>query len=123
MQTDDYVHARCQYLIDQFFSYPVVPRVDKSFLHVLAKEIVHTKEEAYARVNQFTSTFQVERMDILDQSLFVLAYTEFTLLGTPREVLINEMIELAKRYGDNGSAKLINGILEKMLVKYSPLSE
>jgi len=31
-------------------------------------------------------------------------------LATPREIVLNEMIELAKRYGDEASAKLINGI-------------
>jgi transcription termination factor NusB len=28
---------------------------------------------------------------------------------------MNEMIELAKKYGDEGSSKLINGILHKVL--------
>lgn len=29
-------------------------------------------------------------------------------MDTPKEVLLNEMIELAKRYSDDGAPKLIN---------------
>ncbi|MEI7477699.1 MAG: transcription antitermination factor NusB [bacterium] len=36
-------------------------------------------------------------------------------MQTPKEVILNEMIELAKKYGDDGSSKLINGILHKIL--------
>ena len=40
---------------------------------------------------------------------------EYIAHQTPREVLINEMIEIAKRYGDETSPKLINGIGHKMI--------
>ncbi|NCO98026.1 hypothetical protein GW864_02505, partial [bacterium] len=32
-----------------------------------------------------------------------------------KEILINEMIELAKRYSDDGSPKLLNGIMHKIV--------
>ena len=35
---------------------------------------------------------------------------EYEQIGTPPQVIINEMVELAKRYGDASSPKLINGI-------------
>lgn len=36
----------------------------------------------------------------MDQSIFLLGYVEWKVLDTPKEVLLNEMIELAKRYSD-----------------------
>jgi len=39
---------------------------------------------------------------------------EYTHLGTPKEVVLNEMVELAKRYGDESSPKLLNGIGHKI---------
>lgn len=36
----------------------------------------------------------------MDQALFVLGYEEWILIETPKEVIINEVVELAKRYGD-----------------------
>lgn len=54
-------------------------------------------------------------MDLIDRVLFVLGYIEYTELRTPKEVMLNEMVELAKRYGDDSSSKLINGIGHKLL--------
>jgi transcription termination factor NusB len=59
-------------------------------------------------------------MDVIDQMIFVLWYTEYTTLGTAKEVLLNEMIEIAKRYGDDASSKLINGIGHKILSGIQP---
>jgi transcription termination factor NusB len=39
-------------------------------------------------------------MDTIDQAIFLLGYIEDKVLQTPKEVLLNEMIELAKRYSD-----------------------
>ena len=54
-------------------------------------------------------------MDVIDQALFLLGYMERKQLQTPKEVLLNELIELAKRYCDEGSPKLINGIMHKIV--------
>jgi len=37
------------------------------------------------------------------------------VLETPKEILLNELIELAKRYSDEGSPKLINAIFHKIV--------
>jgi transcription termination factor NusB len=37
-------------------------------------------------------------MDILDRVIFVMGYAERKEIGTPKEVVINEMIEFGKRY-------------------------
>ena len=66
-------------------------------------------------VNKYAETFHYEEMDIVDQAIFLLWYTEYQLFHTPKEILINEMIELCKRYSDAGSPKLVNGIFDKFL--------
>ena len=64
-------------------------------------------------VNQYVESFHFDEMDIIDQAIFLLWYTEYQIFRTPKEILINEMIELCKRYSDAGSPKLINGIFDK----------
>jgi N utilization substance protein B len=72
-------------------------------------------EEVKTIVNSYTETFNYEQMDIMDQAIFLLGYTENKVLETPKEILINEMVEIAKRYSDDGASKLINGIMHKFL--------
>ena len=37
-------------------------------------------------------------------------------MDTPPAVVINEMVELAKRYSDDGAPKLVNGLLNAILI-------
>ena len=75
------------------------------------KYLTPTKE----MVNKYAETFHFDEMDIVDQAIFLLGYAEYQLFNTPKEILINELIELCKRYSDAGSPKLVNGIFDKYL--------
>jgi len=66
-------------------------------------------------VNTYVTTFSFDRMDPMDKALFTLGCVEYKEFETPKEVLLNELVELAKRYADPGSSKLINGIMHKIL--------
>jgi N utilization substance protein B len=67
------------------------------------------------QIDAHTTTFSYEQMDAMDQGLFLLAYLENHRLDTPAKVILNETIELAKRYGTTNSSKLVNGILPRVL--------
>ena len=73
------------------------------------------KQRVPALVDTYTTSFSYKQMDIIDQCLFLIGCIEYATYETPKEVIINEMIELSKRYGDSGSAKLINGILHHIV--------
>ncbi len=73
------------------------------------------RENVKNHINKHTSSFQFEQMDLIDQSVFILGYIEYCEIGTPKEILLNEMVELSKRYGDDGSGKLINGIMHHVI--------
>lgn len=111
----NYLEEVGEYILDNFFSYNQTPDFDMNYFLEVASRLFDYKQEVFAKINEFTSTFSIERMDVSDQCIFVIAYTEWKVLGTPKEVLINEMVELAKRYWDDWSPKLVNGILHKII--------
>lgn len=110
----EYCLSRCNYIIQQFFSYPTPPAVDMPYIEAIGARIFSYWPELQTLINTHTTTFHIDMMDIVDQAIFLLGYAERKILETPKEVLLNEMIELGKRYGDDGSAKLLNGILHKV---------
>ena len=57
------------------------------------------------------------RMAVLDRLILRLAIHEFLLEGTPRNVVINEALELAKTFSTEESARFINGILDAVRQK------
>lgn len=53
----------------------------------------------------------LERMPILDRAILRMATYELMSKHAPTKVILNEAIELAKRYGSENSGKFVNGVL------------
>lgn len=66
-------------------------------------------------IDKHCTTFSFEKMDPIDKAIFLAGGIEHIIHKTPKQVLLNEMIEIAKRYGDEGAPKLINGIGHKVI--------
>lgn len=124
---DEYVQAQiAQYVMEQdiesdfsyflphFFDQWSSEEVDTDYVLQVGNGVARYEKELIAQVNQYTQSFQYEQMDVLDQACLLLGYLEYQILHTPKELVINEMVELAKRYSDDGAPKLVNGILHSI---------
>jgi transcription termination factor NusB len=69
----------------------------------------------YDTFKWYFSKLPFESLDPLDQSLFLLGYVESKTFHTEKKILINELIELAKRYGDPWSPRIINAVFDKWI--------
>lgn len=107
--------ADITYLIQHCFEKLAERGIDMDYINTMAPAFSLYAEKIPALVNAHTTTFNYDDMDVIDRVIFLLGYAEFSLMKTPKEVVMNEMIELAKKYGDEGSSKLINAILHKVL--------
>ena len=58
-------------------------------------------------------------MAVTDRNILRIAVSELIYIQeVPARVAIDEAIELAKRYGDEGSGRFVNGILDPVARKY-----
>lgn len=103
------------YIVRQHFSQHPSQDIDYDYIKLIGPKFAQYKDIVQEKVDSFATTFGYKDMDLIDRVLFVLGYVERKELQTPKEIILNEMIELAKRYGDEASAKLINGIWHKLL--------
>lgn len=62
-----------------------------------------------------TSEWKIERISKINLSLLKLAIYEIKYKQIPFKVEINEVVELAKKYGDEQASKFINGMLAKVV--------
>lgn len=62
-----------------------------------------------------TSDWKIERISKINLSLLKLAIYEIKYKEIPYKVEINEVVELAKTYGEEQSSKFINGALAKVV--------
>ena len=67
------------------------------------------------RIRRASQNWRLERMTRVDRNIVRLATFElFFMPETPRAVVIDEAVELAKMFGTEESPKFVNGILEKV---------
>ena len=67
------------------------------------------------RLERQSESWRLKRMAAVDRNLLRLA--AFELLhgsGVPRKVVLNEAVEIAKRFGDPKSPAFVNAILDKL---------
>lgn len=110
------VDEEIAYIISYHFSKISSEDIDFMYIDRVAPEFENYREKVWLAVDSHATSFGFESMDIMDRVLFILWYIEYDLLETPKEVLLNEMVELGKRYGDDASPKLLNGIGHKILM-------
>ncbi len=70
----------------------------------------------YNEINEIISSklkgYTIERLQKIDLAIIILATIELKFIRqTPKEVVINEAVELAKKYSTEKSPKFINGLL------------
>ena len=81
-----------------------------------ADEVFLGIQEQLTKINTFISEvavdWTIDRMPKVDLSILQIAiYEMLHMKSIPVSVSINEAVELAKRFGGDGSAKYINGLL------------
>ena len=81
----------------------------------LVEGVASHLEELDVFIVRYSEHWRLERMTIVDRNLLRLAIYE--LLYQPKippKVVINEAVEMAKRYGSEGSGGFVNGILDQV---------
>ena len=82
-----------------------------------AEEIVRGVQANRARIDevlaQASPRWRLERMALVDRNLLRLCVHELLFdLDTPARVVIDEGVEIAKRFGAEESARFVNGVLD-----------
>lgn len=71
--------------------------------------------EIDAIIAQFAEHWTLERMAAVDRNILRMAIYELERADTPVGVVINEAVELAKRYSTEESGRFVNGMLGKIV--------
>ena len=85
------------------------------FLYTLTIDLMQNKDAYIEQINQnLRDDWSFDRLSLLEQSILLIAYQELKQVQTARAVVINEAVTLAKKYCDDSSYKLINGVLARL---------
>lgn len=84
----------------------------KDVINGVAKEAIEIKEEISKNLKQ---DWKIDRISKINLALLKLAIYEIKYKELPYKVVINEVVELAKKYGEETSHSFINGILASIV--------
>ena len=78
--------------------------------------IEKNKEEIINQIeSNLKSDWKIERISKIDLAILKLAVYELKYTEIPFKVVINEAVELAKKYGEDSSKNFVNGILASVV--------
>lgn len=87
----------------------------KDFAAQVVRHYAAHAEEVDGVIRKVSEHWRLERMPRVDRNILRLGVSELMYLpDVPRRVTLNEAVELAKRYGGEGSAGFVNGVLDRI---------
>ena len=63
-------------------------------------------------ISAHAENWRIERMSAIDRAILRLALAELRTMGTPEKVVLNEAVDLAKKFSSEEAAAFVNGILD-----------
>ena len=87
----------------------------EAFMKELVKSILQQIKEIDGIIQKFSNNWVLDRMTVIDRNILRMGTCELMFnFSTPPKVVINEAVDIAKKYGNQDSPEFINGILDKI---------
>ena len=89
----------------------------QDFAKTLVLGVLRNQTELDALLEEKADNWSLSRMAATDRNVLRLGAFEIRYIDTPDAVVIDEAVELAKRYGSAQSSQFVNGILDKLMTR------
>lgn len=86
----------------------------EAFALKLIREVERNQEDIDRSIEKAARNWTLPRMGPVERNVIRLAAAELRLGEVPRGVVLDEAVELAKRFGDKESGAFVNGIADRL---------
>jgi transcription antitermination protein NusB len=103
--------------LEQFWGYRDKPIDDDilEFSNLINVGTIENRDSIDALISSYSANWKISRISKIDKQILRMAIFELIYLhDVPKSVVINEAIEIAKKYGSEESSSFINGILDSI---------
>ena len=112
-QIDFYIKNKIDYDINEVIKENI--EIDNEFVKKMVHGVMDHLEEIDSIANDKLSDWTIDRLDAMGEAILRMAIYELKYEDTPDLVVINEAIELSKKYSDDNVRKMINAVLDKIV--------
>ena len=89
-----------------------MPEGARDFARELVQKVQSHLAELDASISQYSANWRIERMAAVDRNILRLGAYELAHTATPAPVILNEAVDLARRFSHEPSPSFVNGILD-----------
>lgn len=90
----------------------------REYVKIVASGIKENDSEISEMISKNLKTgWTINRISKIDLALLKLAIYEMNYMGTPYKIIINEAVNMAKKYGEENSPSFVNGVLAKIVAE------
>lgn len=90
----------------------------KDYAVKIAEKFKDNAEAVDEQIQKFAKGWDIQRLVKMDKDVLRIAITELLFIkDAPMKVIVDEALELAKKYSTDESSSFINGILAKVIVE------
>ena len=92
----------------------VAPAPEQQYIEQVVNTFVDLREKIDSQISALLQKWTLDRLRQTDLAVLRLAAAEIMIGTVPTPVIINEAVNLAKKYGDAQSGSFVNGLLAKL---------
>ena len=111
-QIDFYKKENIEYNFFVFFHENL--EMDNKYVKDIVNGVLENQDKIDETINKYLDNWDLDRLGKTDRAILRLSTYEMLYYNTPKVVVINEAVELAKKYSDDKVVKLINAVLDKV---------
>lgn len=108
-----YKNNKMNYNVDDVIKENI--EIDNEFVKDMVYGIVTEFDSLTEIANTYLKNWTIDRLDLTGASILRMAIYEIKYMDTPKVVVINEAIELDKKYSDDNVRKMINACLDRII--------
>ena len=91
-----------------------LPTGARTFAHELVSQVRAHLDALDKPIQAHSNNWRIERMAIVDRNILRLGAHELLNTDTPLPIVLNEAVDLARRFGSDPSPGFVNGILDAL---------
>ena len=111
-QIDFYKKENIEYDLEDVFHENL--EMDNKYVKDIVNGVLENQEKIDETITKYLDNWDLDRLGKTDRAILRLSTYEMMYYDTPKVVVINEAVELAKKYSDDKVVKLINAVLDKV---------
>lgn len=87
---------------------------ENDFFRDIVFGVIKNRKDIDPKIQKFAPKWPVSELPAIDRVILEISIYELLYTQTPSPIVINEAVELAKEFGDEGTPRFVNGVLSSV---------